>query len=68
MNLSYLSKKQVEEYKTKLNFLEDEVMIFDMLVKNYSIVKMADILKMSTRSIDRRIQNIKKKMENLKQE
>ena len=68
MNLSYLSKKQVEEYKTKLNFLEDEAMIFDMLVKNYSIVKMADILKMSTRSIDRRIQNIKKKMENLKQE
>lgn len=68
MNLSYLSKKQVEEYKSKLNFLEDETMIFDMLVKNYSIVKMADTLKMSTRSVDRRIQNIKKKMENLKQE
>lgn len=68
MNLSYLSKKQVEEYKTKLNFSEDETMIFDMLVKNYSIVKMADTLKMSTRSIDRRIQNIKKKMKNLEQE
>lgn len=68
MNLSYLSKKQVEEYKSKMNLLDDESTIFDMLVKNYSIVKMADILKMSTRSVDRRIRNIKKKMEGLKQE
>ena len=68
MNLSYLSNKQVEEYKSKINLLEDETLIFDMLVKNYSIVKIADILKMSTRSVDRRIRNIKKKMENLGQE
>ena len=68
MNLSYLSKKQVEEYKERINLLDDETVIFDMLVKNYSIVKIADILKMSTRSIDRRIRNIKKKMESLEQE
>lgn len=68
MNLSYLSKKQAEEYKGKMNLLDDESTIFDMLVKNYSIVKMADTLKMSTRSIDRRIKNIKKKMKNLEQE
>lgn len=68
MNLSYLSKKQVGEYKNKMNLLDDESMIFDMLVKNYSIVKMADILKMSTRSVDRRIRSIKSKMENLEQE
>lgn len=68
MNLSYLSKKQAEEYKNRMNLLDDESMIFDMLVKNYSIVKIADILKMSTRSVDRRIRNIKKKMENLEQE
>lgn len=68
MNLSYLSKKQVEEYKSKINFLDDESEIFDMLVKNYSIVKIADTLKMSTRSVDRRIRNIKNKMESLEQE
>lgn len=68
MNLSYLSKKQVEEYKSKINFLDDELKIFDMLVKNYSIVKMADILKMSTRSVDRRIKNIKEKLKALEQE
>lgn len=68
MNLSYLSKKQAEEYKSQMNLLDDESIIFDMLVKNYSIVKMADVLKMSTRSVDRRIKNIKKKMESLEQE
>lgn len=65
MNLSYLSKKQAEEYKSQMNLLDDESIIFDMLVKNYSIVRIADISKMSTRSVDRRIRNIKKKMDNL---
>lgn len=68
MNLSFLSKKQSEEYKQGMNLLEDESKIFDMLVKNYSIVKMADSLKMSTRTVDRKIRNIKVKMKNLENE
>lgn len=63
MNLSFLSKEQSEEYKRKMNLTEDEEQIFDMLTKNYSIVKIACIMQMSTRTVDRRIKNIKSKME-----
>ncbi len=62
MNLSFLSKEQSEEYKSKMNLTEDEEKIFDMLTKNYSIVKIADVMQMSTRTVDRRIKNIKLKM------
>lgn len=62
MNLSFLSKEQSEEYKNKMNLTEEETKIFDMLVKNYSIVKIASLIQMSTRTVDRRIKNIKMKM------
>lgn len=62
MNLSYLSKEQSENYKSKMNLTEDEEQIFDMLTKNYSIVKIASIMQMSTRTVDRRIKSIKTKM------
>ncbi len=65
MNLSFLSKEQSKEYKDKMNLTEDEEKIFDMLLKNYSIVKIAGIMQMSTRTVDRRIKNIKLKMKNL---
>lgn len=63
MNLSFLSKEQSEEYKRKMNLTEDEEQIFDMLAKNYSIVKIASIMQMSTRTVDRRIKNIKVKLD-----
>lgn len=62
MNLSFLSKEQSEEYKSKMNLTEDEEKIFDMLTKNYSVVKIASVIQMSTRTVDRRIKNIKMKM------
>lgn len=62
MNLSFLSKEQSEEYKRKMNLTEDEEHIFDMLTKNYSVVKIAGVMQMSTRTVDRRIKNIKIKM------
>ncbi len=65
MNLSFLSREQSEEYKSKMNLTEDEDQIFDMLTKNYSIVKIAGVMQMSTRTVDRRIKNIKLKMKNL---
>ncbi|EOS48235.1 hypothetical protein C810_01321 [Lachnospiraceae bacterium A2] len=63
MNLSFLSKEQSEEYKRKMNLTEDEEQIFDMLTKNYSVVKIAGVMQMSTRTVDRRIKNIKIKMD-----
>lgn len=62
MNLSFLSREQSEEYKGKMNLTEDEEKIFDMLTKNYSVVKIASVMQMSTRTVDRRIKNIKLKM------
>lgn len=64
MNLSFLSKEQSDECKIKTNLSEDETKIFDMLTKNYSIVKISDSLKMSTRTVDRRIKSIRDKMKN----
>lgn len=64
MNLSFLSREQSEEYKDKMNLIEDEEKIFDMLTKNYSVVKIAGVMQMSTRTVDRRIKNIKTKMKN----
>lgn len=65
MNLSFLSKEQSKEYKSKMNLTEDEEKIFDMLVKNFSIVKIASVMQMSTRTVDRRIKSIREKMNNL---
>lgn len=63
MNLSFLSREQSEEYKRKMNLTDDEEKIFDMLTKNCSVVKIADVMQMSTRTVDRRIKNIKLKMD-----
>lgn len=65
MNLSYLSKKQTEAYKESMNLSSDEEEVFDMLAKNCSITKIANTLKMSTRTVDRRIKSIKAKIENI---
>lgn len=62
MNLSFLSKEQSEEYKIKMNLTEDEEQIFNMLTKNYSVIKIADSMQMSTRTVDRRIKSIREKM------
>lgn len=62
MNLSYLPKEQSNDYKNKMNLTEDEEQIFDMLTKNYSVVKIASVMQMSTRTVDRRIKSIREKM------
>ena len=63
MNLSFLSREQSEEGRRKMNLTEDEEQIFDMLTKNYSVVKISGVMQMSTRTVDRRIKNIKIKMD-----
>lgn len=63
MNLSFLSKEKSKEYKSKMNLTEEEEQVFDMLTKNYSVVKIAGVMQMSTRTVDRRIKNIKIKMD-----
>lgn len=66
MNLSFLSREQSEDYKSKMNLTEDEEKIFGMLTKNYSVVKISDSLNISVRTVGRRIKTIKEKMKNIK--
>ena len=44
MNLSFCLREQSEEYKRKITLTEDEEKIFDMLTKNFSVVKIARYL------------------------
>lgn len=62
MNLSKLNKARLEEMKACANFTEDEDIVFDMLSKGKSIIQIADVLNLSTRSVDRRIRDIKAKL------
>lgn len=62
MNLSKLNKARLEEMKACANFTEDEEIVFDMLSKGKSIIQIADVLNLSTRSVDRRIRDIKAKL------
>lgn len=65
MNLSFLSREQSEDYKSKMNLTEDEEKIFGMLTKNYSVIKISDSLNISVRTVGRRIKTIKEKMKNI---
>lgn len=62
LNLSKLNKAKLEEMKACANFTEDEEIVFGMLSKGKSIIQIADFMNMSTRSVDRRIRDIKAKL------
>lgn len=62
LNLSKLNKARLEELKSECHFTEDEEIIFDMLSKGKSIIQIADYMNMSTRTVDRRIRDMKSKM------
>lgn len=64
MDFTFLSKKQIETIKAEINFTDDEEIIFNMLSRGKSIRQIADSTQMCTRSVDRRISNIKKKIRN----
>ncbi len=62
MNLSFLSKNESENIRKLLNLSSEEDRIFTLLTKNFSIIKISEEMNMSTRTVDRRIKNIKIKM------
>ena len=62
MNLSFLSKNESENMRKLLNLSSEEDRIFTLLTKNFSIIKISEEMNMSTRTVDRRIKNIKIKM------
>lgn len=61
MKLHRLTQSKLDDYKLRSNFTEDEEITFDMLSKGKSINEIATRLSVSTRTVDRRIADIKSK-------
>lgn len=66
LDFTYLTRSELETLKKDIILTEDEEIVFDMLAKGKSIRQIADRAQMCTRSVDRRIKNIKKKIRNYK--
>lgn len=65
MKLHRLTQSKFDDYKLRSNFTEDEEITFDMLSKGKSISEIATRLSVSTRTVDRRIADIKSKINQL---
>lgn len=65
MKLHKLTQPKLDDYKLRSNFTEDEELTFDMLSKGKSISEIATRLSVSTRTVDRRIADIKSKINQL---
>lgn len=56
------TKKEVEDIKSKVYFTDEELKIFDMWLREYSIVQMALEMNMGTATITRKKSKILKKI------
>lgn len=62
MNLSKLNKSQLEELRMDANFTEEEDLIYHLLSKGKSRVQIADKMNISVPTVDRRIKDIRSKL------
>lgn len=53
---------ECERFRRDCNFTPEELAVFNLRVKDNSLVQIADKLGMSLSTVDRRIKNIKKKI------
>lgn len=65
MKLNY-TKPEVEKIKNNVFFTEDEEQILKYWLLDYSMTKIADIMKLSTSTISRRKKNILNKIDKAK--
>ena len=65
MKLHKLTQSKLDDYKLRSNFTDDEEITFDMLSKGKSISEITTRLSVSTRTVDRRIADIKSKINQL---
>lgn len=63
--LSRLTKPELEELERECNFSDEECLIFHLLAKNKSTVEISERLNCSKRTTDRRISNVKRKVEKI---
>lgn len=62
MKWTKFTRHEIERLSVDMNLTKDEDTIFQLLTSGYSITQIADVLKMSTRTVDRRIKDIKYKL------
>lgn len=65
--LSSLTKPEVEEIKTNCNFTDDELKVFNGLVKGNTVSRIAMDCCMSERTVERKFEKINSKIMNLKE-
>lgn len=66
MKFSQLTKPELEEILKNANFTEEEAEIFNLLSQGKSITEIALHMSLCNRTINRKIKNIKVKIERLK--
>ncbi len=62
MDLSALTKPEVDYLRDNGNFTDDETEIFEMLTKGRTITEIAIQMCVSERTVDRRVKKIKHKI------
>lgn len=62
MNLSKYKVSELEERRKEYIFTEDEEMVYGMLLKGKSRIQIADKMNVSVPTVDRRIRNIRAKL------
>lgn len=62
MKWTKFTRHEIERLSVDMNLTKDEDTIFQLLTSGYSITQIADVLKLSTRTVDRRIKDIKYKL------
>ena len=65
--LSSLTKPEVEEIKTNCNFTDDELKVFNGLVKGNTVSRIAIDCCMSERTVERKFEKINSKIMSLKE-
>lgn len=65
--LSSLTKPEVEEIKTNCNFTDDEIKVFNGLVKGNTVSRIALDCCMSERTVERKFEKINSKIMSLKE-
>lgn len=63
MKFSDFTKPELERIIKNANFTEEEERIFKLLSRNFTQKEIAHRLSMSTRTLERRVRNIKNKIE-----
>lgn len=56
------TEPECERFRRECNFTDDEMSVFNLRVKNRSIVEIQSALNMSEATVNRRIRNIKRKI------